>query len=413
MPPFASLPEDHSPAFNQQSAGLWNRRLILHLLNREEGLSRRQIAQRTGILSSTVAYIVRDLLEQGLLTIQGKEEATGVGRRNILLGVNREYGWGAGVALLHNQVARIELLNTGLERLDSTEFGFDPDPEVLPRQLADRFGEWVEKRGRPPGRFLGLCVGSPGVVDTKNNVILNSRRFRYRDFALGPALEEIISAPVLVERNADLGAHAERRFGCAGPLLNFVYLLMSRAENREGRPFSYGAALYLDGKAYRGARFAAGELDRIDVPHLSLNAAETEQLMNALAHDTGPVTPGLAEIAKFLGDYLTPVVDLLDPEAIVLGGDWPVVNENFISLLGGWIDRLVIPVKGRRVKVLPSQVGSTGVACGAALRIVETGLYERELGSLGRNGHRSSTTSDEVIAQGDEDDFLEKSAARE
>lgn len=390
MPPLRNLPEDPSTPFNQQSAGLWNRRLILHLLNQEERLSRRQIAQRTGILSSTVAYIVRDLLDQGLLIIEGKEPAAGVGRRNILLSVNAEYGWGAGVALLHNETARIELLNTGLQRLASTEVPFDPDPEVLPGQLTERFEAWLQQRGRPAGKFMGLCVGLPGIVDTSNNVVLTSRRFRYRDFPLGPKLEALVGATVQVERNADLGALAERRFGCASPLTNFIYLLMNRSENREGRPYSYGAALYLDGKPYRGSRFAAGELDRIEIPHLHVDTAEGHRLKALLADENGILTPNLTEIAKFLGDYLTPVVDLLDPEAIVLGGDWPLVNRSFLSLLEGWIQRLVIPVKGRHVAVLPSRLGSSGVACGAALRIVETGLYERELAERGRNGARGA-----------------------
>ncbi len=390
MPPLPHSNQSYSPAFNQQSAGLWNRRLILNLLNCSGPLSRRQIAQRTGILGSTVAYIVRDLLETGLLTVEGKGPASGVGRRNILLGVNRKYGWAMGVSLLHNNTARVELLNSGLERLESTTFPVDPDPENLPEQLADRLHGWLDLCGRPEGKFLGVGVGLPGIVDVKENKVLRSIHFGYRDFALGERLEALFRAPVGIEHNAHLGAHAERRYGRAASLKDFVYLLMNRSEYEAGRPFySYGASLYLGGEVYRGAHCAAGELERRNIPKLDLKREEAEALGENLADKDAPLTPLMSELAKALGHYLAPVVDLLDPEAIVLGGDCPLVNRPFLALVEGWINRLTLSLQGRRIRILPSHLGDSGVACGAALRMVETGLYERELAELGKTGVRN------------------------
>lgn len=408
MPSLPNSPEGQSPAFNQQSAGLWNRRLILNLLNSGTSLSRRQIAQKTGILGSTVAYIVKDLLDMGLLTVEGKGPAAGVGRRNILLGVNREYGWAAGVSLLHNHTARVEVLNSGLERLDSTTFPVDPNPEDLPAQLATRLRDWLNERGRPPGKFLGVGVGLPGIMDVQKNIVLHSIHFGYRNFPLGEKLSPYFEAPIRIERNADLGAHAERRYGRAASLQNFVYLLMNRSEYGAGRPFySYGASLYLAGEVYRGAHFAAGELDRRNIPKVDLIPEEAEVVGGHLAEEDAPLTPLMSELAKAIGQYLAPVVDLLDPEAIVLGGDSPIINRAFLALLGGWIDRLTISLQGRNVRIVPSEMGNASVSCGAALRVVETELYGRELAELGRNGNREFTDGSEnapeaVVSENDE-----------
>ncbi len=376
-------------SFNQQSAKLWNRRLILQLLNSNEPLSRRQIAGRTGILTSTVAYIVRDLLDRGQLKVRGKGPATGVGRRNILLGINPDYGWGAGISLLHTHRVRVELINSGLRRLDATTFSVDAKPERLPGELARGLHDWLEERGRPPGRFFGVGVALPGIVDVRQNFVLRSMRFGYRDFPLGERLEELLGVPVRIERNADAGAHAENRYGCASSLDDFVYLLMNRSAHADGRPFySYGASLYLSGSVYRGAYFAAGELDRTSMPSLDLTQAEAENLGATLADAEAELTPLSAELAKALGRYLVPVVDLLDPEALVLGGDCPLLNRQFLKLLEDWVQRQTISLQARRIRILHSRLTDTAVACGAALGIVESGLYGRELEEIGSSGGR-------------------------
>ncbi len=395
MYPISNAPEQ-SFSFNQQSAGFWNRRLILQLLNGSGALSRRQIAERTGILGSTVAYIVRDLLKAGLVKVEGKGPATGVGRRNILLGVNREYGWGVGISLLHTRSVRVELLNSGLRRLDATVFPVEPDPSELPAQLVRRLREWLDARGRPPGKFLGVGVGLPGVVDVERNVVLHSMRFGYRDFPLGERMAELLGVPVRVEHNAHLGAHAEAQFGCAARLTDFVYLLMNRSEHADGRPFySYGASLHLSGETHRGACFAAGELDRATIPKMDLTVEEAEELAAMLADEKAPLTALGTELAKVLGRYLAPVVDLIDPEALVLGGDYPLVNRLFLSLVEDWIRRRTIALQGREIKILPSELGQNGVAIGAALRVVENELYGRELVEQG--AHNGEKASDENV----------------
>lgn len=387
-----SLPPTPETAisFNQQSAGLWNRRLILQLLNGKEPLSRRQIAQRTGILGSTVAYIVRNLLEMGLLKVEGKGPAAGVGRRNILLGVNREYGWGIGASLLHTNTVRFELLDSGLQQLDTCTFPVNPTSGDLPRQVSTLLSGWLEERGRPPGKFLGLGVGLPGVVDVERRLVLRSIRFGYENYPLGAELETLLGGAVRIEHNADLGAHAEGYFGSAARLNNFLYLLMNRSEHADGRPFySYGASLHLGGDVYRGASFAAGELDRASLPKMDMTPGEAEQLGATLAEEDAPLTPLTAELAKALGRYLAPVVDLLDPEAIVLSGDCPLVNRLFLSFLEDWVQRRTISLQDRRIRILPSQLGIAGVAFGAALRIVESELYGRELAGSAKHGKQT------------------------
>jgi predicted NBD/HSP70 family sugar kinase len=359
--------------------------VILRLLSADGPLSRRHISRRTGIQDSTVTYIMRDLLEIELVRTAGKQASDGVGRKHLLLEINPSYGWTIGVSLLHNNAAHFILLNSGEEVIDHIVWPLAVSPEDLPLRLHQAVNEWLNRRGRPPGKFLGLGLGLPGIVDVERGVVLRSRRFSFENYPLAGLLEEQFEAPILVEHNTSVAAYAERRFGCARDLSHFVFFMMNRTADRNGQAYySFGSSLYLGGNVYRGAHFAAGELNKNIAPDIFLTPDEAEALAASLLDEAGPSTPLLLGLADLLGHHLSAVADLLDPQAIVLSGERPIRNRAFLSRIEDSLSDNLIPVEARAIQVLASRLGERAVACGAALKMSEIRLYGTELVSSGK-----------------------------
>jgi predicted NBD/HSP70 family sugar kinase len=372
-------------AFSQQSAGLWNRRLILRLLTTEGPHSRLRIARRTGIQNSTVTHIIRDLLDHGMLETAGKAEAVGAGRRHVLLEVNARYGWVAGISLQQDNVADVVFMDAARRILGEDRIRIDTTSGDLATDL-QRSLAGILRRPKEQGKLLGLGFGLPGIVDTESQVVRNSRRFQLQDYPLGERLRAHFDVPVTVDHNVHLAAHAERHLGQAKGLPDFLFFMVNRSLDRDGRAyFSFGTALHLSDEVYRGAHFAAGELDPTLAPKIDLSAREAEKVLAALEREDGPPDELMTEIAVILASSLAPVANLIDPSAIVIGSEQPIRRRSFLKEIEKALHARLIPVRNRKVTILTSKVAAEPVAAGAALRALEAGLYGHEVGQLAKD----------------------------
>lgn len=109
----------------------------------------------------------------------------------------------------------------------------------------------IKNAGLKSKNIKAVCLGIPGSLNPYTGVVglapnLGLKKFRVRD-----KLQEKISFPVLIENDVNLGALGLKKFGAAKKAKNMLAVFVGTG---------IGGAIIIDGKIYRGASFAAGEI---------------------------------------------------------------------------------------------------------------------------------------------------------
>lgn len=193
-----------------------------------------------------------------------------------------------------------------------------------------------------------LALSMPGVIDTKRgHLITAGALFELYDFGMKDYLEKILGIPVSIDNDVNCVALAEKWLGSGKDSDNFICIAVGTG---------IGGAIVIDGKLYRGHRFAAGEfgfaLSRTredgDTRHASLSLTGSTQggLIKAYKKLTGQELNGEEifdryqkgeEAAKriFMNFYENLSVGIfnliysLDPEKVLIGG---AISENKVVM---------------------------------------------------------------------------------
>lgn len=211
-----------------------------------------------------------------------------------------------------------------------------------------------ELRARHRVQAVGLALA--GFVTPDRRTVRFAPHLSWRDAPVADRIAELLDLPVVVEHDANAAAHAERRYGAAAGASTVVFLALGTG---------IGSALLLDGVLYRGAHGVAPELGHLRVVPdgricpcggrgcwerycsgtalvatalelLATDPTRAPVLSRLVAGDPGGVTgrrvaaaaregdpvavAAVAELARWLGEGLSLVADVFDPELVVIGG---------------------------------------------------------------------------------------------
>lgn len=248
-------------AASPSTARAINDRLALELLQEEGPLTAGQLKTLTGLSRPTVADLVERLQGSGLVRIVGE---TG-GRRR---GPNaRLYGLVADRAHL----AALDVRTQSVAVVVSDLLGATLAEAVLPigsdtgvEPAVEGAAALLERTARDAGavRLHSVGIGAPGLIDPVTGELRETSGVPAWHRRLVAALQERLSATVLVENETNLAAVAEQRVGAARDQVTGTFVLLWLG-------FGVGAALVLDGKVRRGASGGAGEIGFLPVPGTS------------------------------------------------------------------------------------------------------------------------------------------------
>ncbi|MEU0410538.1 ROK family transcriptional regulator [Streptomyces griseorubiginosus] len=336
-----------------------NTALVLDLLRRAgaEGISRLELAERTGLTPQAVSKITGRLREEGLAAEAGRRASTG-GKPRTVLRLVPEAGHAVGVHLDRDALRLVlvnlagtvvgersvpldlgagaeavvtavageveELVGAGGGRPGGGETGdhvpalvtqpgvadhapaLGPGTDVTDRAAAPGLG--TEKPGPSVG-LLGLGVALPGPLDHARGVLHRVTGFPEWDgFPLRDALRGRLGVPVVVDKDTNAAALG---LAVAGERGSFAYLHLGTG---------LGAGLVIDGTVRRGARTGAGEFGhqvvRLDGPPCDCGDRGCVEALCLAAVARGD----LAEAARVLGIAAGNLVALLDIDLVLLGG---------------------------------------------------------------------------------------------
>ncbi|WP_299528135.1 ROK family transcriptional regulator [uncultured Streptomyces sp.] len=275
-----------------------------------EGISRLELAERTGLTPQAVSKITARLRSEGLATEAGRRASTG-GKPRTVLRLVPAAGHAVGLHLDRDELTGVLVDLAGTPVADRTfplDFGA-PAAEVL----AGAQGAVAALRGLlgdGAGPVLGVGVAVPGPLDHWSGVLHRVTGFpRWDGYPLRDALAARTGLPVVLDKDTNAAALGlALRHPDHG---DFAYLHLGTG---------LGAGLVLGGAVHRGPRTGAGEFGhqtlQLDGPPCTCGGRGCVEALCLAAVARGDVP----EAARVLGAGAANLVGLLDIDRVVLGG---------------------------------------------------------------------------------------------
>ncbi|MBL7257322.1 ROK family transcriptional regulator [Paractinoplanes lichenicola] len=342
---------------------------VLAILRERGGLSRAQIAARSGLSRTTLSEITSDLLARGAIVVVNTDarDRAGSGRPAELLALDPRSGQFLGVDLGHTRVrvavadAAHEIIASGVEEY--------PPGSSWPRRLSAGVG-LVDRIAREQGlslaalQGLGVGVAGPDPAGGSRADVL-------------AAFAERFPAPIIVDNNTRFAALAEAA-SSAEPVQDVLYVRLADG---------IGGGLVVGGRLVAGAGGAAGEFGHVKVDPVggvcrcgkrgcletvaavrpALTAAGVDDLGElALRRGEPRVRAAMDRVADALGRVLADAALILNPELIVIGGPLPFAVPEIVTRAGAAIAAEMIPGEGHPV-IRAARLGDDDGARGAII----------------------------------------------
>ncbi|MFB7084314.1 ROK family protein [Streptomyces sp. NPDC056296] len=379
-----------------------NRTAVLQRLYFDGPLSRFELGPATGLSSGSVSNVVADLVADGLVEEAGSVDSDG-GRPRTLLRVAPGSGHMIGVDVGETRV-RVELFDLTLTELARAERPLTQqryDVEVIVGHIRDGIAEVLATADLAPERLLGAGIGVPGIVEQTpdRGAVVHGQTIGWDAVPLeallraGSPLPDTV--PYLIDNGAKTLGQAEMWFGAGRGARNAVVVLFGSGvgaslvtpEAEHGRAVEWGHLTV----RVRGRRCRCGALGCLEayagaesllarwreeggrVPEgTDEEAALTAMLAAAYPADDEAADPValavLEETAEYLGAGLSDLINLFQPERILIGG-WAglQLGTRFLPAVRRHAVSYALRHPAEKVTVDLGRLGPDAVTVGAAI----------------------------------------------
>ena len=280
------------------------------------------------------------------------------------------------------------------------EAGFEAVTAAI-ASLAGEATAWPPTGGGIQG--IGICA--PGPLDPHTGLVINPPNLPcWRNFPLASRLAELYRVPVKVDNDANAAALAETRWGAARGYRYVFYATIGTG---------IGTGIVLDGRIYHGHTGSAGEgghmsIDYrgpvcgcgkrgciealaagpaitararakltadpsrqstiLDLAEGNIAGATSEMVGKAYASGDSLAAEILEETVELLTAWLGNMVDLLDPDVVVIGGGVAAMLSPFFEEMKGRLPSWCVNPRSSEIPLLMAHYGAdAGIAGGAAL----------------------------------------------
>lgn len=283
------------------------------------------------------------------------------------------------------------LLDSGLRIKAKTSFStksFDNKHRLIDG-VSDSVNSFILNRKLAKGIILGVGIGLPGPVDTLRGIVHFLPNIPgWKNVEFKKILERKTKLPVFIDNDAKLMTLAEHKIGSAKGYANVLCLTLGTG---------VGGGLIINGSLYRGGDNAAGELG-----HLPLNengplcgcggraCLETyvgnaaiigqahklfgsgvplEELSRMAGGKNAKAVKFWSRVGEKLGLALSGIVNLLNLDAIVIGGGIAEAGGVLFKSVKQTILLRAMSVQAKRVKIFKAKLGNNAGVIGAGLLV--------------------------------------------
>ncbi len=399
---------------NTLSAQLQNRiniSIILNFIRKNEPISRASIAKELNISPPAVSRVINKLITDKYIFEKEKAITTG-GKRPILLSINPNKAFVIGIDLGKENI-RIALSNYRNEIIEKIEGKKILSDNSIISDLTLEIERTLKKNKLKIGNnssinSLGaICIGIPADIDYETGKIISASLYEeWNSINFKVYLEQRFNVPVYIENDVNLSAVGEKYYGEGITSKDFVFIEISKG---------IGAGIIINSNLFRGYRGMAGEIgfSIINTENLGINfktkgflekyasvqaikeimeneikKGSQSRLKGSSIAEEIEITPEdvceaaingdipskniIDEIVKLLSIQIINLILVLNPKAIVIGGEicvLPHINKLFIEKIKENIKK-TIPFALQDIKL--SALGKDACLIGATHTGIES-----------------------------------------
>lgn len=387
-----------------------NRKKILSVVDDAGRISRVEVQTILKKNGKTVTNITNSLIEDGLIVSSGYSSFTG-GRRRELLTLNSEYGYLIGIHLgVHFLRGTITNFNYKILAEEKIPISPNESKEKLIQKIQKALDFLIKSNNIPISKLLGIGFVANGLFDRKTGEwIIAANIPNWKNVPIKKILSEFYNVPIYLESNSRAMTLWEKCFGRAKNNENIIYINLG---------VGIGCGIISNGRIYRGVNNKAGELghtivvpngdlcscgnrgcletvasgwaiDKIikekilggtktkifDLCNGDLEKLDTDMVFQAFHNGDKLASEVLETASEYLGIGIANLINLFNPEIVVLGGHLATLGESFLSNIRDKIKKYAMPLLFEEVKILSSSNKDNSAVLGATTLVRDSYFY--------------------------------------
>ena len=319
-----------------------NRDLVLQTIFAHDSVSRAEVSRVTHLTRTTVSEIVNGLLTEGLVEEVGRGESIG-GKSPILLSVAADSRYLIGLNLAQNKfIGALVNLRGEIKEIVETPIHDNNGQNAL--DLVFQLIDQLLNKGIKP--IVGIGIGTPGLVNTREGIVLNAVNLDWQDLPLGQLLEKKYQIPVSILNDSQATAIGEFVYGGEHAIdENLIVISVKQG---------IGSGILINGRLFQGDGGGAGEIGHVVVQENNelcrcgkrgcletvssaravLRQLKTDSLEQARqVFDSGDANAlqVVTNAAHHLGTSLANLIGILNIHKIVLTGDMTLFGSTWLN----------------------------------------------------------------------------------
>ncbi len=393
---------------NLPAVGTYNQTLVLDLIRRSpDGISRIELAERTGLSAQTLSNVSRRLVAEGWVR-EGAPVVTGPGKPRTPLQLDPAARFAVGIHLdpAVDTLVIVDLAGSVVSHADQTPRRAGAARDVV-RDLADGVDALLAGAGVDRDRVLGIGVAAPGPLDAERGVLFEPPLLdpAWHGVALADRLHAATGHAATVEKDVVAAMLGELWTDADGLLDDAIFVYYGAG---------VGAGLAVDGVPLRGRTGNAGDIAHLVVDPggpacacgrrgcLGVAIAPERLLIDGGVLPAGSMPPApdlrdhVAELARRAAAFdvrACAVIDraaehlalavvqmnnLLDADVVVVGGPlWAILQDAAGPALERAVAASDATATVRGTRMLASSRGTDVAAVGAACLVLDAALTAR------------------------------------
>jgi predicted NBD/HSP70 family sugar kinase len=375
---------------NSLSLRQMNRLRVIEMLYRHPRCSRTDLARWTGLSRATVSALVEELGQAGVVEEHDALDPTGprpTGRPPVALSLVPGAAFAVGLDFGHQHI-RVAICDLSGELVADDWSAAEVDH--APTESLDLAHELVRasllSAGIEHDRLLGVGMGLAAPINKATGEIAADGILPgWHGIRPGAEMQARLGVPVELENDANVGALGEKVFGAARGVDDLIYVRVSAG---------IGAGLILGGRPYRGFGGVAGEIGHVladtagpicrcgnrgcletvaspvAVAALLQRSTGTPvsvaRLLELVEADDRGARRAVGDAGEAVGRALSMLVNILNPELIVVGGDLAPAGAVLLDPIKAAIERHGVAPAAGAVRVTAGTLGDRAEVLGAA-----------------------------------------------
>lgn len=321
-----------------------NRDLVLRTIFANESISRAEVARVTSLTRTTVSDVVSSLLGEGLVEEVGKGESQG-GKTPILLSIIPDSRYLIGLNLAQEKFIGA-IVNLRGEIKETVEVPVTNEKGQNAIESVFQIIQQLLGKGYRP--VVGIGVGTPGLVNTRDGIVIDAVNLDWKDLPLGKLLQKKFNLPVLLLNDSQAAAIGEYVYGSNHDRESNLVVVNVK--------HGIGAGILINGCLFQGDGGSAGEIGHVVVQEngvpcrcgkngcletvssakavlSQLNMSSLEEVRRSLENGDPVTRQVITKAAYFLGISLANLIGTLNIHKIVLAGDMTYFGDTWLNMV--------------------------------------------------------------------------------